>query len=118
VAHGWRTESLAEDARAVLEAGREVHGRLATLAGHVDKLGRSLNASVGAYNATVGSLERSLLPSARRMAELGVTGGDLARPREVDDVAKPVTAPALLDVPTALDAPERGLTVLPSAASG
>ncbi len=111
VAHGWRTASLAEDAQAVLEAGRAVHGRLATLAGHVDKLGRSLNASVAAYNATVGSLERSLLPTARRMADLGVAGGELVGPREVDDVAKPVTAPALLDVP------ERPVTVLPTAAS-
>ncbi len=111
VAHGWRQQSLASDAQAVLEAGRAVHGRLATLAGHVDKLGRSLNASVAAYNATVGSLERSLLPSARRMADLGVTGGEVTAPREVDDVAKPVTAPALLD------APDRALSVLPTAVS-
>ena len=70
-------------------------------------------ASVAAYNATVGSLERSLLPSARRMAELGISGGEpLTGPREVDDVAKPVTAPALLD------RPERGVSVLPTAASG
>ncbi len=110
VAQGWRTESLAADAQAVLEAGRAVHTRLATLAGHVDKLGRSLTASVAAYNATVGSLERSLLPSARRMAELGVTGGPLDSPREVDEVAKPVTSPALLS--------ERPVSRLPTAASG
>jgi len=96
VAHGWRTESLAEDALAVLEAGRAVHARLATLAGHVDKLGRSLNASVTAYNATVGSLERNLLPSARRMADLGVAGVPLRGPSGLDEVARPVTAPALL----------------------
>ena len=112
VAHGWRTASLASDAQAVLEAGRAVHSRLGTLAQHVDKLGRSLTASVSAYNATVGSLERSLLPSARRMADLGVTGGDVVGPREVDELAKPVTAPALLE------AAERGVTVLPTAASG
>lgn len=109
VAHGWRTASLAEDAQAVLEAGRTVHARLSTLAGHVDRLGRSLTASVAAYNATVGSLERSLLPSARRMADLGVTGSELTSPREVEDVAKPVTAPALV---------EPGVTVLPRASAG
>ncbi len=111
VAHGWRTASLAQDAQAVLEAGRTVHARLATLAGHVDRLGRSLNASVSAYNATVGSLERSLLPSARRMAELGVTGDVVEGPREVDDVARPVTTPALLDRD-----PPPALQVLPHAA--
>jgi len=133
VAHGWRSASLAQDAKAVLEAGRAVHQRLATLAGHVDKLGRSLNASVAAYNATVGSLERSLLPSARRMAELGVTAGEVGAPREVEDVAKPVTAPALLVKPVTAPAllaertpgrpgedrpPGRPLSVLPEAASG
>ena len=97
VAHGWRGAALAQDAQAVLDAGRAVHSRLGTLAGHLDKLGRSLTSSVAAYNATVGSLERSLLPSARRMNELGVTGQSVEVPREVLEVAKPVTAPALAD---------------------
>lgn len=122
VAHGWRTASLAQDAQAVLAAGRAVHQRLTTLAGHVDKLGRSLTTSVAAYNATVGSLERSLLPQARRMADLGVTGGQVATPREVHDVAKPVTAPALLDDTLLDDDPpgqaDRPLSVLPTAAAG
>ncbi len=97
VAHGWRGAALADDAQAVLTAGRAVHERLATLAGHLDKLGRSLTGSVAAYNATVGSLERSVLPATRRMADLGVTGSPLQPPREVVEVAKPITAPALLD---------------------
>ncbi len=97
VAHGWRGAALADDAQAVLTAGRAVHDRLSTLAGHLDKLGRSLTGSVAAYNATVGSLERSVLPATRRMADLGVTGGSVPVPREVVEVAKPITAPALLD---------------------
>lgn len=100
VAHGWRSASLASDAQAVLEAGRQVHDRLGGIAGHLDKLGRSLTSSVSAYNATVGSLERTLLPSARRMAELGVTGAELTSPREVDAVAKPVTSPELIELST------------------
>ena len=119
VAYAWQQEALTHSAREVFEAGREVYARVGTLAAHVDKLGRSLTASVSAYNATVGSLERSVLPSARRMADLGVTGGELTSPREVDDVAKPVTAPALLDDPALPDGPrERAVTVLPTAASG
>lgn len=109
VAHGWRTASLAQDAQAVLDAGRVVHARLAGLAGHVDKLGRSLTASVSAYNATVGSLERSLLPSARRMADLGVSGQEVSAPRAVDELVRPVTAPALLGES---DAAERPVSLL------
>ncbi len=116
VAHGWRTETLAEDAAAVLEAGRAVHARLGTVAAHVDKLGRSLTSSVSAYNAAVGSLERSLLPSARRLAELGVCSQEVEAPRAVDEVVRPVSAPALLgDDPVPAPA-ERPLSVLPQAA--
>ncbi len=130
VAHGWRTESLAEDAQAVLEAGRVVHARLGMLAGHLDKLGRSLTASVSAYNATVGSLERSLLPSARRMADLGVCDEAVQEPRAVEEVARPVTAPALVVAAEhdagrggAESAPpppgsERPVAVVPQAAAG
>ena len=116
VAHGWRTESLAEDAQAVLDAGRTVHARLGAVAAHLDKLGRSLTTAVGAYNATVGSLERSLLPSARRMADLGVSESDVDVPRAVDEVARPVTAPALVEG-LAPHGSER-IAVVPQAAAG
>ena len=57
------------------------------------------------YNATVGSLERTVLPAARRMAELRVVDEELAEPAEVDAVAKPLTAPHLVDA-ALLAAPE------------
>ena len=38
----------------------------------VGTLGKSLSDSVRAYNATVGSLEHRVLPSARRFTDLGV----------------------------------------------
>ena len=96
VAYAWQQEALTENARAVFEAGKELHGRLATLGGHVDKLGRTLNTAVGDYNRAVGSLERSVLPASRRMADLGVVHDAVPPPREVDAVAKPVTAPHLV----------------------
>jgi DNA recombination protein RmuC len=99
VAHAWQQQALTENARAVFEAGKELHGRLAVLGGHVDKLGRTLGTAVADYNRTVGSLERTVLPASRRMAELGVVEEPLPTPREVDDVAKPVSAPHLLGPP-------------------
>ncbi len=101
VAHGWQQETLTENARAVVSAGREVYARLGTLGAHVDKLGRSLGTAVTDFNKTVGSLERTLLPSARRMAELGLaepgsTGQAPAVPRQVDDLPRPLSAPELV----------------------
>ncbi len=85
VAHAWRQQSLTDDARAVLTAGKELHARLATLGGHVDKLGRSLGRTVDAFNSTVGSLEAQVLPSARRMSQLELSTGPAveAVPRRV-----------------------------------
>ena len=96
VAHGWQQHALTDNARAVVAAGQELYARLGTLGGHVDKLGRSLGAAVADYNRTVGSLERTVLPAARRMAELGLTGDPPAAPRAVDDLPRPLAAPELV----------------------
>lgn len=81
VAHGWRHEALAAEAREVHRLGRELHERLATMAGHLDKVGRSLRSSVEAYNSAVGSLESRVMVSARRLGEVaGVDGPPATEP--------------------------------------
>ncbi len=74
VAHGWQQHALTENARSVVACGQELYARLGTFGAHVDKLGRSLGSAVTDFNRTVGSLERTVLPSARRMSELGLAG--------------------------------------------
>jgi DNA recombination protein RmuC len=111
IAYAWQQEALTSNARAVFSAGKELYDRLGTLGGHVDKLGRTLGTAVNDYNRTVGSLERTVLPAARRMSELGVVEEPLPTPREVDTVAKPLTAPHLVETAPALSA-------VPEAASG
>jgi DNA recombination protein RmuC len=77
VSYGWKQEAVAANSAHVAELGRELHKRVADLAGHVVKLGRSLQSSVEAYNAFVGSLEARVLPAARRFKELEATGGEV-----------------------------------------
>ena len=84
VAHGWTQEALAEKARDIHRLGRELHDRLGTMTGHLDRVGRSLGAAVASYNQAVGSLESRVLVSARRLAELEVTDEELPAPRPVD----------------------------------
>jgi DNA recombination protein RmuC len=88
VALGWRHEQLAGQTREIHRLGRDLHERLSTLAGHVDNVGRSLNAAVGHFNAAVGSLESRVLVSARRFADLAVTDDDLPGPRPVVTLAR------------------------------
>jgi DNA recombination protein RmuC len=98
VAFAWQQHQLADNAQEVFAAGKELFARLATFGQHVDKLGRSLGTAVADFNKTVGSLERTVLPSARRMTELGLAG-DLPTPQAVEDVTRPVSAPHLVALP-------------------
>ncbi len=71
IALGWREHRLAEEAQTIADLGRELHHRLTTFAGHLGSVGSSLGRAVDAYNKAVGSLERSVVPQARRFEELG-----------------------------------------------
>lgn len=76
IAFGWRQEKVAENARHVSELGRDLYKRLATMGEHVTNLGRALDRGVRSYNDFVGSLEGSVMPQARRFAELEVVKED------------------------------------------
>ena len=72
VAYGWRQNSLTENAQEIRELAEDLHGRIATFVSHMNKVGRQLASSVEHYNRAVGSLERKVLPGARKFVELGV----------------------------------------------
>lgn len=102
VAHGWSHETLASQAAEVQRLGRELHERLGTLGGHLDRIGRSLGTAVSSYNAAVGSLEGRVLVTARRFGEMGVTNDDLPSPRQVEEAPRSLSAPEL-------EVPDEGL---------
>ena len=83
VGYTWRQEALARNAAKVHDLGRELHSRLATMGGHVAKLGKQLGGAVDAYNSTVRSLESRVLVTARRFAELEVVTDELSEPEQV-----------------------------------
>jgi DNA recombination protein RmuC len=66
---------MAGQAREIAELGRELYSRLATMGGHVGRMGRNLDTAVSAYNAMVGSLESQVMTSAQRFEKLGVDTG-------------------------------------------
>jgi len=99
VAYSWRQEALARNAVAVHELARELYGRLSTLGEHVGRLGSSLGSAVTAYNKAVGSLEARVLVSARKLAELGVSGDELEAPAQVETTPRQMQAPELVGEP-------------------
>jgi DNA recombination protein RmuC len=72
VAYGWRQMSLAQNAETIRTLAEDLYKRLAVFTTHLGKLGRNLSSSVDHYNAAIGSLERQVLPGARKFTELGV----------------------------------------------
>src|SRR5262249_32781680 len=96
VAYTWRQEALASNAARVHELGRELHSRLATMGGHVTKLGKQLSGAVDAYNRTVSSLESRVLVTARRFGELGVLTEQLDTPEQVERIPRTVQAVELV----------------------
>jgi DNA recombination protein RmuC len=89
VAYGWRQNALAENAAHIQELAEELYKRLATFGDHLGKIGKSLGASVDAYNSAVGSLERQVLPGARKFTELGLRPGkEIAEIAPVEKLAR------------------------------
>lgn len=84
VALAWKEDSLAQNARHVLDAGQTLHRRLLAMGEHFAKLGRALETAGNAYDSVVGSYERSVLPSSRRLAELKVVDKAIEAPKALD----------------------------------
>jgi DNA recombination protein RmuC len=101
VAYGWRQSDVAQNAAIIRELGQELYRRLGNFTGHLGRMGQRLGAAVEAYNSAVGSLERQVLPQARRFTDLGVTT-DAPLP-QLDHVTQPTRNTA---APTGVDTRE------------
>jgi DNA recombination protein RmuC len=97
VAFSWQQDVLTEDAAKLFDVGRELLQRLGAMAKHIETLGRSISSTVKGYNAFVGSLESRVLPSARRLNDLGQSA-DLDQELEaLDAMPRELSAPELTD---------------------
>jgi DNA recombination protein RmuC len=101
IAYGWQQTALAENAAEIRTSALQLYERLTTFAGHLGSVGKSLGDSVRAFNASVGSLERMVLPSARRFTDLGVQPRQrLVQPKPIEELTR--------DVASAIESPPVG----------
>jgi len=81
VAQVWRQDSLAREAQEIGRIGTELYDRLRVASEHLKRMGGGLETAVKNYNSFVGSFERNVLTSGRRMAEKGL---EIAR--EIEEI--------------------------------
>ena len=76
IARGWNERKVEENAKRIIEAGRELYERLRKIGGDIEAMGEGIEKSVKSYNTFVGSYESRVLVSARKLAELGPGEGN------------------------------------------
>ena len=89
VAQVWRQDKMANEAAEIGRMGAELYSRLEVAAQHLKRVGGGLETAVNNYNKFVGSFERNVLSSGRRLAEKGIEVGK----REIEDVPLVESAP-------------------------
>ena len=89
IAQVWRQDGIAREAREIGRMGGELYDRLAVAAEHLKRVGGGLNSAVENYNKFVGSFERNVLATGRRLRDKHIEIGK----REIDEVplAQPPT---------------------------
>jgi DNA recombination protein RmuC len=88
----WQQEKLSEAASEIAALGKELHSRLATMAQHLERVGKNLSTANAAYNQMVGSFESQVFTQARRFEALGAgSAKELVEPPMVEAAPRPLT---------------------------
>ena len=116
VAYGWNQKNLAESARKICEAGKDLYKRLCTMTAHMQEMGKKIGGTVTAYNDMLRSIESRVFPLARKFPELDRSLPPAALP-ELDQLDK---LPFELQAPDwhESDEEEPGLPVTSDGAAG
>lgn len=93
----WRQVELARNAQEISAIGSDLYQRLSTFSAHLEKAGKGLGQALDGYNKAMGSLERMVLPSARKLKDLHVqTGGKtIEEPAYIEALPRSLTGAPL-----------------------
>lgn len=104
VSYGWRQQHFTEHAEQIRQQAGELYERMRVFVEHFGKVGKSLNSSVEAYNSAVGSLEQRLVPTARRLSEMGIKGKkEFPEATALDSHPRTLSPGTLAELPPAED---------------
>ena len=87
IAYGWQQEAIAREAKEISALGRELYDRISVIVGHLSKLGKSLDQTVGHYNKTVSSVETRLLSTAKKFQTLeSVSSAEIGEVKAIEKI--------------------------------
>ena len=85
IEHGWRQAEIEENARRISQEGQRLYERAAKVFEYLDEVGAQLSRAMESYNKAVVSINGRLLPSARKLKDLGATAAEEIPPLEPQD---------------------------------
>jgi len=76
---------VSKNTEEISNLGRQLYDRVVTFADSLSKIGTALETATKGYNTAIGSFEQTLIPGARKLAELGAKGTkELNEPEPLD----------------------------------
>ena len=93
ISYSWQQSLQVENGQKILKEAQELYDRVAKFVDHIEAVGKGLTQAVNAYNSAIGSYETRLLPTGRRLAELGLATGKA----KLDDLERVNSAPRRLN---------------------
>ncbi len=84
VAFGWQQRQVTDNIRQIETECRTLHDRLGVFLRHLGDAGKKLGDAVDGYNKAVASAEQRVLPSVRRIEELGAITDPAPQPARID----------------------------------
>jgi DNA recombination protein RmuC len=90
VAYGWKQQLVAENAEKIKDLGRELYERVVTFAEHLSEIAKGLERANKAYNSAVASFDSRLIPSARKLREMGIGSEEVPQIEPVEIFPRPL----------------------------
>lgn len=101
VAYCWQQHKLAKNVEAVSMQAKKLFESIKTFANHLHSMRKALEDSVKKFNESIGSLERNVLPKARKFVDLGVVADkeEIKEIPTIEENIRKISAEELLSAP-------------------
>ena len=84
VSYGWMQVKLDENTQKIADEGRRVYERFIKFLSLFEDIGKKLNTAIGSYNKALGSMNSRIIPSMRRLKDMGAGSQDIEESNLLD----------------------------------